>query len=76
VSIFAMRVERMIDRPLGRFLDGPGRRKAARGHVWNTECQCRTGAKCALVSADFLGWLATLHLRHFSAVSSRSCRGE
>jgi hypothetical protein len=27
-----------------------------------------------MVSVDSVGWLATLHLRHFSAVSSRSYR--
>jgi hypothetical protein len=53
-----------------------GRRETHSRYFWNTERQCRTGAKCALVSADFVGWLATLHLRHFSAVSSRSYRGE
>jgi hypothetical protein len=39
---------------------------------WNTERECRTGAKCALVSGVCVRWLATLHLRHFSAVSGRS----
>jgi hypothetical protein len=53
-----------------------GRRETHSRYLWNTERECRTGAKCALVSADFGGWLATLHLRHFSAVSSRSCGGK
>jgi hypothetical protein len=38
---------------------------------WNTE-RDRTGVKCALVSGDCVRWLATLHLRHSSAVSGRS----
>ena len=32
----------------------------------------RPGSKCALVSAIFVGRLATLHLRHFSTVSGGS----
>jgi hypothetical protein len=41
-------------------------------YLWNTECECRAGSKCAVVSEARGGGLATLHLRHLSAVPGRS----
>ena len=49
-----------------------GRRETHSRYLWNIECECRASSKCAVVSAAPGGGLATLHLRHLSAVSGRS----
>ena len=49
-----------------------GRRETHPRYLWNIECECRAGSKCAVVSAAPGGGLATLHLRHLSAVPGRS----
>src|SRR5262249_34831557 len=49
-----------------------GHREICSHYLRSTVCVCRPGSKCALVSAIFVGRLATLHLRHFSIVSGGS----
>jgi hypothetical protein len=49
-----------------------GCRETHSRYLWNTECGCRAGSKCAVVSAAPGGGLATLHLRNLSAVPGRS----
>ena len=49
-----------------------GRRETHSRYLWNIECECRAGSKCAVVSAAPGGGLATLHLRDLSAVPGRS----
>jgi hypothetical protein len=49
-----------------------GRRETHPRYLWNIECECRAGSKCAVVFAAPGGGLATLHLRHLSAVPGRS----
>jgi hypothetical protein len=45
-----------------------GHREICSHYRRSIECECRPGSKCNLVSAIFVGRLATLHLRHFSTV--------
>jgi hypothetical protein len=49
-----------------------GRRETHSRYLWNTGCERRAGSECAVVSAIFVGRLATLHLCHFPTVPCRS----
>src|SRR5262249_3137752 len=53
-----------------------GHREICSHYLRSTVCVWRPGSKCALVSAIFVGRLATLHLRHFSTVSGGSAGRE
>jgi hypothetical protein len=53
-----------------------GHREICSHYLRTTECECRPGSKCALVSAIFVGRLATLHLHHFSTVFGGSAGRE
>jgi hypothetical protein len=53
-----------------------GHREICSHYLRSTECECRPGSKCALVSAIFVGRLAILHLHHFSAVFGGSAGRE